>query len=150
MRHGKKYVAIILEEIRSSLRSQRQEYQQEIAELRAEVRGQRALPSVQTESQTQSLPPAQPQPQLTQTPPLQLTPAPSVGAFTPGSFPLSDLLRTDLRPVLSPRPAVSLTFETPVQTATASAALPSRLDVPLQSEQQVVEQIMPDQPETAG
>lgn len=84
----------ILEEIRTSLRDQRREYRKEIAALRSEVHSRLGLPQSQP---TQTLPA-----------PHQLTPPPAAGVTTPGTFPLSPLLRTDLRPVLSPLPALAL------------------------------------------
>ena len=74
-----------------------------------------------------------------------------VGASTPGTFPLSPLLQTDLRPVLSPLPATTLTFESPAQDptvpATATSSGPSRRDLLEQTVEPVIEQIM--QPESS-
>ncbi|WVZ79569.1 hypothetical protein U9M48_027134 [Paspalum notatum var. saurae] len=67
------------------------------------------------------------------------------GASTPRTFPLSPLLRTDLRPVLSPLPATTLTFESPAQgpsvTAAAFSSGPSRRDLLEQTVELVTEQI---------
>ncbi|WVZ71746.1 hypothetical protein U9M48_020292 [Paspalum notatum var. saurae] len=129
---------LILEEIRTSLRDQRQEYRHEIDSLRSEVRGALGLPQSQP---TLPAPPQMTLPALPEfTPSIQLA-----DASTPGTFPLSPLLRTDPRPVLSPLPATTLTFESPAQgpsvTAAASSSGPSRRDLLEQTVEPVIEQI---------
>ena len=83
--------------------------------------------------------------------PPQFTPSTQLaGASTPGTFPLSPLLRMGLRPVLSPLPMTMLVFESagqgPLVTAAAfsgptDTAIPSRRDLLEQTVEPIIERI---------